>query len=47
MDEILQENFDLKKQVADFQAKNTKIMKWIIKFNIYFMLFSIFQIDGV
>ena len=43
MDEILQENFALKKQVADFQAKNKKIMKWIIKFNIYFMLFSIFS----
>jgi hypothetical protein len=27
MDEILQENFALKKQVADFQAKNKKIMK--------------------
>jgi len=27
MDEILQENFALKKQVTDFQAKNKKIMK--------------------
>jgi len=27
MDEILQENFALKKQVADFQGKNKKIMK--------------------